>query len=123
MTGEQALARAREAIGAPFQLHGRSLAGFDCVGLSAWAWGVAAPTGYALRGRPLARIAEELAALGFVAGHGLGAVVLVDAGPGQVHLGISTGAGLVHADAAARRVVERAAPLPWLILHRWIRED
>jgi hypothetical protein len=40
-----------------------------------------------------------------------------------LHLGISTGDGLIHADAVARRVVERAAPLPWRIVTSWIRED
>jgi len=120
---DRALARARGAIGAPFRLHGRDLRGFDCVGLVAWAWEVAAPTGYALRGSPRARIERELVRQGFVAGEGAGAIVLVDAGPGQLHLGIATRNGLIHADAAARRVVERAAPLPWPVLAAWIRED
>ena len=119
----RALTRAREALGVPFRLHGRDLAGMDCVGLVAWAWDVGAPTGYALRASPAARIARELAALGFVRGEGPGAVVIVAPGPGQLHLGISTGDGVVHADAVARRVIERAAPLPWPIVAQWIRED
>src|SRR3569623_3439361 len=57
---DRALARARGAIGAPFRLHGRELRGFDCVGLAAWAWQATAPTGYALRGSPRARIECEL---------------------------------------------------------------
>lgn len=122
----RALARAREALGAPFRLHGRDLRGLDCVGLAAWAWEADVPTGYALRSRPRARIEAELAALGFVAGEGPGAVILIAPGPGQLHLGIATGAGtfcgLIHADVVARRVVERAAPLPWPILATWIRE-
>ena len=97
-------------MGTPFRLHGRDLRGMDCVGLVAWAWEVAAPTGYALRASPAARIERELAALGFVAG------------AGQLHLGISTREGLIHADVVARRVVERAAPLPWAVLSGWIRE-
>lgn len=118
----RALARAREALGAPFRLHGRDLRGLDCIGLAAWAWGVPAPTGYALRASPLARIEAELAAAGFVPGDGPGAIVLAAPGPGQLHLGIATGGGVIHADAVARRVVERAAPLPWPILAGWIRE-
>ena len=106
----------------PFRLHGRDRQGLDCVGLTAWAWEVAVPTGYALRASPRARIEAELAALGFVPGDAPGAVVLVAPGPGQLHLGIATGAGVIHADATARRVVERAAPLPWAILGSWIRE-
>jgi len=110
-------------VGVPFRLHGRDLRGMDCVGLVAWAWEVAAPTGYALRASPAARIARDLAALGFVRGEGAGAIVLAAPGPGQLHLGISTGDGLIHADAIARRVVERTAPLPWPVLATWIRED
>ncbi|WP_366931231.1 peptidoglycan endopeptidase [Sphingomonas sp.] len=95
----------------------------DCVGLVAWAWEVAAPTGYALRASPHERIARELARLGFVRGEGPGATLLAAPGPGQLHLGISTGDGIIHADASLRRVVERAAPLPWPIVAAWIRED
>lgn len=123
MKAARALARAREGLGAPFRLHGRDLRGFDCVGLVAWAWEAAVPTGYALRGSPRERIERELAAAGFVVGNRPGAIVLVDAGPGQLHLGIATGTGLIHADASARRVVERAVPLPWPVLAAWIRED
>jgi len=119
----RALTRAREALGAPFRLHGRDLRGMDCVGLAAWAWDVPAPSGYALRASPGPRIERELAASGFVRGEGPGAIVLVAPGPGQLHFGISTGDGVIHADLALRRVVERAAPLPWPILAGWIRED
>lgn len=106
-----------------FRLHGRDLRGLDCVGLAAWAWEVAVPTGYALRASPTERIARELAAFGFVLGEAPGAVVIVAPGAGQLHLGISTGDGLIHADAIARCVVERAGPLPWPIMASWIRED
>ncbi|QDZ08673.1 NlpC/P60 family protein [Sphingomonas panacisoli] len=119
----RALTRAREGLGTPFRLHGRDLRGMDCVGLVAWAWNAPAPTGYAIRSSPTERIVRELAALGFVRGAGPGAIVLIAPGPGQLHLGISTGEGVIHADAVARRVVERAAPLPWPILASWIRED
>lgn len=118
----RALTRAREALGVPFRLHGRDLRGLDCVGLAAWAWAVEVPTGYAMRSSARGRIEAELRALGFVPGDGAGAVALVVPGPGQLHLGISTGGGVIHADAAARRVVERAAPLPWTVLGSWIRE-
>ena len=118
----RALTRAREALGVPFRLHGRDMRGMDCVGLVAWAWDVAAPTGYALRASPDARIERELTALGFVAGRAPGAIVLVAAGAGQLHLGIWTGDGIIHADAVARRMIDRAAPLPWPVLGAWIRE-
>ncbi|MFH7191577.1 hypothetical protein ACHWGL_32290, partial [Klebsiella pneumoniae] len=58
--------------------------------------------GYALRGgdwglldRMLVRVAEAAA----------GDVLLMAAGPGQIHLGIRTAGGFVHADAGLRRVV------------------
>jgi hypothetical protein len=105
----------------PFRLHGRDLRGLDCVGLVAWAWETGAPTGYALRSSPRARIEDELMSLGFVPGDAPGAILLAAPGPGQLHLGISTGDGIIHADVAARRVVERAAPLPWPILAGWMR--
>lgn len=117
------LARARAALGTPFRLHGRDLAGLDCVGLVAFAWRLPAPTGYPLRASPRARIERELAALGFTRSDATpGAIVLVASGPGQLHLGISTGAGLIHADAVARRVVERS-PAPWPILATWHLEE
>lgn len=123
MTGTEALARARAVLEVPFRLHGRDpLRGFDCVGLVAHAWAVEAPTGYAMRGAPRERIERLLSDLGFApADPSPGAVVLIAAGPGQLHLAVWTGAGVIHADAAARRVVERALPLPWPILTTWIR--
>ncbi|MES2095148.1 MAG: peptidoglycan endopeptidase [Pseudomonadota bacterium] len=126
MTGAEALARARAVTEVPFRLHGRAPdRGFDCVGLVAYAWRVDAPTGYAMRGAPRDRIERVLGDLGFVPADPLpgapGAVALIAAGPGQLHLGVATGAGVIHADAAARCVVERAAPLPWPILAAWIR--
>jgi cell wall-associated NlpC family hydrolase len=123
MNGANALARARAVLEAPFRLHGRAAdRGFDCVGLVAFAWEVDAPTGYAMRGAPRERIERVLTDLGFVAADPQpGAIVLIAAGPGQLHLGVSTGAGVIHADAVARRVVERRAPLPWPILAAWLR--
>ena len=123
MTGTEALARARAVIEVPFRLHGRAPdRGFDCVGLVAYAWRVDVPTGYAMRGTPRDRIERVLADLGFESADALpGAVALIAAGPGQLHLGVATGTGVIHADAAARCVVERAAPLPWPILAAWIR--
>ena len=71
----------------------------------------------------MTRIAGELAALGFTTGDGPGAILLAAPGPGQLHLGISTGSGMIHADCAARRVVDRPAPLAWPIVAAWHRED
>ncbi len=124
MTPVAALERARAMMGVPFRLHGRGADGVDCVGLAAVAWRVEAPTGYALRSAPRTKIERVLDELGFVTSDAIaGAVVLIAPGPGQLHLAIATGAGVIHADAVARRVVERAAPLPWPLLAAWIRRE
>ncbi len=69
-----------------------------------------------------------MAAIGFVRGDGAGRDRAGRAGPGQLHLGISTGAdgGIIHADAVLRRVVERPRRCRWAVLavaglgrHRW----
>lgn len=114
--------RARALIGVRFRLHGRGN-GLDCVGLVAAACGVDAPTGYPLRGGDPARVAAMLdarlrrAAEAEVAVPG--DVLLMTTGPGQLHLGVWTGDGLVHADAGLGRVAERPGAPPWPVLGRW----
>ena len=117
-------AAALEAVGTRFRLHGRSTDGLDCVGLVAVAlraggYSGEVPTGYALRGgdwgvldRLLVRVAEAEP----------GDVLLMAVGPGQIHLGIGTATGFVHADAGLRRVVERPGAPPWPILGIWRME-
>ncbi len=115
---------ARGAIGTKFRLHGRDVAhGLDCVGLVGLAYGVRAPGGYALRSGDVARIADAVAAAGLVpaSGRRAGDLVLFRAGPGQLHLGIDSGNGVIHADAGLRRVVERPGAAPWPELMRWRR--
>ena len=123
--GERALARARTLIGTPFRLHGRDAGGVDCVGLAAFAWELAVPGGYPLRATPLDRIARFLRAAGFAptSWDRPGAIVIGAPGPAQLHLGIATGSGVIHADAALRRVVERAAPIGWPVIAAWIRPE
>jgi hypothetical protein len=110
-------------LGARFRLHGREAAtGLDCVGLIAAALKAggfegAVPSGYALRGgdpRPMLD-----AALRRVNGDAPGDVLLMRTGPGQWHLGIRTTAGVIHADAGLRRVVERPGAMPWPIAGAW----
>ncbi|HET9511629.1 MAG TPA: NlpC/P60 family protein [Sphingomonas sp.] len=122
--GDDAVRRARAAVGTPFRLHGRDADGLDCVGLVAIAWALPVPTGYRLRtGDPL-MVARAAAALGLTpAAEGrAGDVLLFASGPGQLHLGIDSGAGMVHADAGLRRVVERPGTAPWPLLARWRKE-
>ncbi|WP_337137633.1 peptidoglycan endopeptidase [Sphingomonas aquatica] len=115
--------RARSAVGARFRLHGREAAtGLDCVGLAALAYGEAAvPSGYALRGGDPARVAALIEARGLVAAVDVraGDLLLCASGPGQLHLAIDSGGGVIHADAMLRRVVERPGPVPWTVIGRW----
>ena len=124
--GDEAVAAARALIGVRFRPQGRTReTGLDCVGLAAAALQVDAPRDYPLRGGSAERTAEMLAAAGLRRADVLraGDLVLVAAGPAQLHLGIFTGTGLVHSDAGLRRVVERPGPLPWPIIHIWRAED
>lgn len=114
--------RARAAVGARFRLGGRDPAfGLDCVGLVAWAHELAdVPADYGLRSGDPARVAAWCdMRWRRVETAGAGDVLLLRGGPGQVHLAVSTGGGLVHADAGLRRVVERPGDPPWPVLAMW----
>lgn len=112
-----ALERARSVVGVRFRRQGRGADGFDCVGLVGWAHGVAVPADYPGRCGDAARVAAVLVEAGFaqVEQAAAGDVLLMMSGPGQLHLGLSTGGGILHADAVARRVVERR-DVPWPVI-------
>jgi hypothetical protein len=75
---------------------------------------------YALRGGDPAAVAAMLdARFGRADALSAGDVVLMATGPGQLHFGVWTGEGLVHADAGLRRVVERPGVPPWPVLGMW----
>ena len=124
---------ARALVGTRFGLHGRGER-LDCVGLAAAAlaaggWRGEVPTGYRLRGGDADRVAAVIgagaigAALTVVAeGWRAGDLLLVAAGPGQLHLLIVTDGGFVHADAGLGRVVERPGAVPWPVLGCWRME-
>jgi cell wall-associated NlpC family hydrolase len=124
---ERRVARARGLVGVRFRPQGRDPShGLDCVGLAAAAAGIAAERvrrDYALRGEPGEALAEALLGLGcrpVEAGRArAGDLLVCDAGPGQLHLAVSTGRGIVHADARLRRVVERPGPAPWPVTGAW----
>lgn len=124
--GERAAAAAGALVGARFRLHGREPeTGLDCVGLAALAWragGHAGPTpgGYRLRGGDADTVARALGGRAVRCdGTAPGDLLLFRAGPGQLHLGIRTAAGLVHADGALGRVVERPGDAPWPLVAAW----
>ena len=102
---------ARGCVGARFRPHGRDPAyGLDCVGVAAVAFGESVPGDYAIRGGSVAEVARAARAAGLSAvtpdQARDGDLVLINAGPGQLHLAILTEVGFVHADAGLRRVVE-----------------
>lgn len=119
---------ARALIGVRFRLHGRS-EGLDCVGVAAAAlraagWRGDAPTGYPLRGGDPGRVAALLdARFARATDARAGDLMLIATGPGQLHLGVRTDGGFVHADAGLGRVVERPGAPPWPILGAWRWEE
>lgn len=115
-----AVERARSVVGTRFRRQGRGVDGFDCVGLVGWAHGVAVPADYPRRCGDAARVAAVLAQAGFrrVDRAAAGDVLLMASGPGQLHLALSTGDGIIHADAVARAVVERR-DVPWPVIGIW----
>lgn len=126
MSGAAVVAAARAALGAPFRLHGRDVAtGLDCVGLTVVALGRNAPTTYRLRTGDVAGTAAQLREAGLVeiAEAQPGDLLLCRSGPGQLHLAIRCEDGIIHADAIARRVVERPGPVPWPVLSCWRVEE
>ena len=117
-------AAALALVGAPFRLHGRALeTGLDCVGVVALATGKAVPTGYSMRGMDEAIMVTMIEAAGLIRSDHAepGDIMLMRTGPAQLHLGVKTAAGLVHADAGLGRVVERPGDLEWEVLGSWRR--
>ena len=119
---EAVVARARECVGVRFRPQGRGRDGLDCIGLVAVSLGLEqVRADYALRGGSPEALAEGLRAAGLrpVQGPAAGDVLVMRAGPAQLHLGIWTGDGLVHADVALRRVAERPGQAPWPVISAW----
>lgn len=124
-TGRQVAAAARATVGAAFRLHGRDAeGGLDCLGVAVLAlqsagYQATVPDGYRLRCGDAARFAECLRELEKADGMAAGDILLCRAGPGQLHVAVRTDRGIVHADAALRRVVERPGEPPWPVLAAW----
>ena len=120
---DEVVARARALTGIRFRPQGRSVAdGLDCIGLAALAIDAGpVPRDYALRGNGVERLEHELSAAGLTRVDNMAPGDLLVLAPrrDQLHLGIFTGTGLVHGDAALRKVVERPLPLPWPVFGIW----
>lgn len=123
---EDIVARARALVGVRFRPQGRCPAsGLDCIGLVAASLGARdVPRDYALRGGSPERLASGLTDAGLrrAAVAKAGDVLVMAAGPGQLHLGVHSGTGLVHGDASLGRIAERPGPAPWPILGIWRME-
>jgi len=127
-------AAAESLVGTPFRFRGREPhSGLDCVGLVIAALqriGSAAPPvpPYAMRQRDFAAQITTVAAAGFESVHDAvrpGDLLLLQAGPAQVHLAIAgRGGGVIHAHAGLGRVVITPPPCPLPIERHWrLRED
>ena len=114
--------RARALVGTPFRLQGRDAQGLDCVGVAVAAFGLAASSArrnYRLRGDHEAEVRAFLSR-GFrrvpKAQLRPGDLMLMRVAPDQLHLGVRTESGFVHAHAGLRRVVETPGAPEWPVL-------
>lgn len=114
--------RAVALVGTRFRAQGRSAAGLDCVGLVLAA--CALPPGlvrddYRLRGDFRDEIIDALNSRFRRVAFGrrrTGDVLLLAVAADQLHLGILTPRGFVHADARLRRVVETPGMPRWPLI-------
>lgn len=124
--GERVLAAAHATVGARFRAQGRDPAlGLDCVGVVAVALagagagaGLRLPRDYARRSGVLPPGAVP-AGMAACDGDAPGDILLCRLSAAQLHLAVRSRAGFIHADAQARRVVERPGPPPWPVEAAW----
>jgi lipoprotein Spr len=114
--------RARALVGTRFRLQGRGEHGLDCIGLVIAAFGLDAREfrrDYRLHGQHPRELETGLAAyFRRVAPHGAraGDVMLMAVDEQQLHLGVKTELGFVHAHAGIGRVVETPGAPDWPVL-------
>lgn len=118
---------ARACVGARFRIHGREPAwGLDCVGVAACAFSLEVPASYPVRGGTAQQIAVLIEQAGLRRHFGEpapGDLLLVRAGPNQLHLMVRTDDGFVHADAGLRRVVEAPSITVGSVVGMWQRGE
>lgn len=114
--------RARALVGTPFRLQGRGVGGLDCVGVAMATYGVPnedARSNYRLRGeheQEVRRFLTESFRRVSAAQLRPGDLLLMKVAADQLHLGVRTDAGFVHAHAGLRRVVETPGMPDWLFV-------
>jgi hypothetical protein len=119
MTTNDFAERACALVGTRFRAQGRGEHGLDCVGVALAAFSIDPATirsDYALRGNCLNDLQSALRPhFRKVSKTQLrsGDLMLMVAGEQQLHLGIRTGRGFVHAHAGIRRVVETPGLPDW----------
>lgn len=129
MTPDEVVASARRCVGARFRPQGRDpRTGLDCVGVAAVALDKTLPPArYPARGsdwRSIAMVAEAMGLEAIFPGEArAGDLLMVEPGPGQIHMVVITPMGFVHADARLRKVVETPGPPAWPVLAAWRGRD
>ena len=114
--------RARALVGTPFRPQGRTPEGLDCVGVAVATFGVPAASvrrNYRLHGDHEAEIRRFLTTdFRPVPGAQIrpGDLMVMRVADRQLHIGIRTEAGFVHAHAGLRRVVETPGTPEWPLL-------
>jgi len=114
--------RARALVGKRFRPQGRGEHGLDCVGVMTATFSIDPRTvrsDYTMRGNSLKELEANLQShFRKVARTHLrsGDLMVMSAGADQLHLGVRTDAGFVHAHAGIRRVVETPGLPSWPLL-------
>ena len=110
-------ARARALVGTRFRPQGRDCNGLDCIGVVLATFAIpvdTVPRDYSLRGRPKTELVAGLSrAFRKVRQLKPGDVMLMAAADDQLHLGVRTTDGFIHAHAGIRRVVETPGMPEW----------
>lgn len=119
--------RARALVGTRFRPQGRGEHGLDCVGVVLATFeidGRAVRADYCLRGDNRSEVEAGLRKHFRrvpVRRSRPGDVLVMPAGPQQIHLGIRTAVGFVHAHAGIRRVVETPGMPEWPVVAAYRR--
>jgi hypothetical protein len=124
----EVVSRARSLVGCRFRPQGREPElGLDCVGLVSAVFEIppeAVPRDYRLRGGALERLKSELKRFFRPVRTAVpGDVLIFEIAADQLHLGINTDRGFIHADAGLRRVVEMPGMPSWRLLSAFRRKE